>query len=73
MARADERALASAAGLAEGWPERPQPGAAVGSGNRLAAWLFSCHGTVDHHGSGQPRYGPVVRVIKHGNRLVSVP
>ena len=34
---------------------------------------FFCRGNVDHQESGQPGKGTVVRVIKHGNRLVSIP
>ncbi len=34
---------------------------------------FFCRGDVDHQESGQPDQGTVVRVIQHGNCLVSVP
>ena len=34
---------------------------------------FFCRGNVGHQESSQPGEGPVVRVIKHVNRLVSVP
>ena len=34
---------------------------------------FFCHGKLDHQESGQPGKGAVVRVVEHGNRLVSVP
>jgi hypothetical protein len=34
---------------------------------------FFCRGNTGRQESGQPGKGTVVRVIKHGNRLVSVP